>query len=996
MNPIEYLSFADPELAVAVETALKKKFRVRGSEFKIQDLKSELEMLAEDAVWGLSQETSLGKAIAMGYVELIGEADQEQIREYRRLVCEAGENNGPTLGRIMATYLVPVVKNRCIEDFMRTIDIMLTKGIYTLKPALECLSSLSDTRDFKSVPGYLGLLRDAFSHELSYNQSLHLSHIIPKAVLSLSPPKRCWQVGQFRRIIRADFQLADPFLDGMAKGLHLLSKNALPRFVTLGLEKFSHNESLGTKFLSLVSELGVDAYTGMVVTVSLSQVRQQLNRYLRARIGVPISVRSLSTIRGRLSAAENAPWVCSDGKFIYLPDEIDWSDLKEENMNFYKCLTKLESAYYEFDTFDFDFEKATERAQQSLNHSSIFLSGNPSPAFLSVNPSPAFLSVNPSPSFLSGNPSPVFLSVNPSPPFLKGAGGISACEGNPPRPPFKKGGGNTTHLSDMERFFLLFPEPELASDLFTIFEHGRIRLMLLRFYPGIIRQSFPVLRREAMRIFEKNKSRDALSVLYARIGLGISTQKFPNIDDDIKQYVEIIAELSEKRFEEDQAVETCAELIFRTYHDAEMLCIETGSEGRLRTPFSRKLRPDLYFSTFRNIERIAETINIRLGEKGVTSYKSDIRKHLIENDGDISPEDIREIILHPQGKTSEPENTEHQTDFSWLDLSEILGKTEVSVNSGNDGQGPVSWYREWDCELGDYLNDHVRVCDRFMATASYEGKADFYQQTMARHRGLVRKIRHAFELLKPAELTILRQWIEGDEFDYRALLDFAMDKKAGITPSERLYIKRLKQQRDVAVLLLTDISRSTSNEVSPSSPVLPGGEEGVSVLDVEKQAIVLFCEALEVVGDAFAIAGFSGTGRLGVDYFRIKDFDETMDDTVRQRIDAMSPQRSTRMGAAIRHAVSQLEKICAKVRLLIILGDGFPNDTGYKREYAIEDTRRAIFEARSVNIYARAITVNLAGDSRLDDLYGSLHHNVISDVRELPDKLLRIYSALTR
>jgi nitric oxide reductase activation protein len=150
------------------------------------------------------------------------------------------------------------------------------------------------------------------------------------------------------------------------------------------------------------------------------------------------------------------------------------------------------------------------------------------------------------------------------------------------------------------------------------------------------------------------------------------------------------------------------------------------------------------------------------------------------------------------------------------------------------------------------------------------------------------------------------------------------------------------------------------------------------------------------VGDTFAIAGFSGTGRLGVDYFRIKDFDENMDDDIRQRINGMAPQRSTRMGAAIRHATCQLEKVSARVRLLIIMGDGFPNDVDYKQDYAIEDTRKAIFEAHSKNIYAHAITVYFAGDSKLDDLYGDVHHNVISDVRELPDKLLRIYSGLTR
>jgi len=184
------------------------------------------------------------------------------------------------------------------------------------------------------------------------------------------------------------------------------------------------------------------------------------------------------------------------------------------------------------------------------------------------------------------------------------------------------------------------------------------------------------------------------------------------------------------------------------------------------------------------------------------------------------------------------------------------------------------------------------------------GENDFYEQTLKRHQGLVRRIRYAFELLKPEELTILRQWTEGDEFDYRALLDFVMDKRAGIMPSDRLYIKRIKQQRDVAVLLLADISRSTANLVPPPAggmknvaSAFPTEEGGQSVLDIEKEAIVLFCEALSLVEDAFAIAGFSGTGRLGVDYFKVKGFEDILDHAVKERISTLSPQRSTRMGA---------------------------------------------------------------------------------------------------
>jgi len=133
-----------------------------------------------------------------------------------------------------------------------------------------------------------------------------------------------------------------------------------------------------------------------------------------------------------------------------------------------------------------------------------------------------------------------------------------------------------------------------------------------------------------------------------------------------------------------------------------------------------------------------------------------------------------------------------------------------------------------------------------------------------------------------------------------------------------------------------------------------------------------------------------------VDYFKIKDFDEDMTASVHRRISAMAPQRSTRMGAAIRHGAGKFDFVSSKVRLMIILSDGFPNDVDYKQDYAIKDTRKAISEVYSKNIYVHSITVNLAKYSKLDDLYGDVNHSVISDVRELPDKLLRIYSGLTR
>ena len=233
--------------------------------------------------------------------------------------------------------------------------------------------------------------------------------------------------------------------------------------------------------------------------------------------------------------------------------------------------------------------------------------------------------------------------------------------------------------------------------------------------------------------------------------------------------------------------------------------------------------------------------------------------------------------------------------------------------------------------LGDYLQDPVHLREK----APAEDGGDFYDGVLRRHQNLVRRTRAAFERLRPEGLRRLRRWRDGDEFDYRELIEACVDRRSGAVPSDRLFLKRVKDRRDVAVLLLTDLSRSTAS-------LVPGTD--ASVLDIEKQAIVVLCEALAVLGDDFAAAGFSGSGRRGVEYVRIKEFGEPLSSAVRGRIGALRPQRNTRMGAAIRHAADQLARASARVRLLILLSDGFPNDSGYKGAYAVADTRQALAE----------------------------------------------------
>jgi nitric oxide reductase NorD protein len=914
-DAIKKLSIADPETGLLVKNGLKAKKK----SFLTGD---DTERLVEKTIWGLSVETSFGKAIAQGWVDLAAVAESEKIRQYCKIVGDAGEK-GPTIGKIMATHLVPILihgDKGLLGNFMKTIGIILQKGEYILPPTLETLSSIIGPKKNQTANAYLDLLHAAFSLDLSYNQCRHFAQLLSKSVISFSPLKRTFQIRQAEKIIKTDILLVEPFLYGMEKGLYLLLEDALENFVSQGLIKFGGKSRLGKSFLSLDSKLGIDYFHDLQQTIPFSQVQKQLNRYLHARTGRSISVQPISNLPKGIYKTENKkPLVISNGKYIYLPDEIGIFPEKKENLKLYKTLTRLESGHYELNTYNFDIEKVFDNCRMAY---------------------------------------PIT--------------------------------GEDKNISDMERFFSLFTLPELASDLFTIFEHGRIRIYFKKYYPGIIRSVYPLLEKEAENILREEKTSETLLSLYMRIAIGITHTR---TKENKSKYYDKLTNIFRKKTKKHNYVETRAELVLETYNEIEDLIkkeTDFSKDGDqylpLKTPFGRRLHPEPVFQTFREYDHRAENIKAGIEKKGFKIYKSDIRQLLREQNGNVSPDDIKKIILDTRRKYN-PNNIEQKDilkGLSDLDMTSIPDIKDTMVTPENTVEGLDFRYREWDCNIEDYLQDHTRVVERKITGS----KNDYYSSVLENHKGLVRRIRYSFELLKPEDLAILRRWRDGDEFDYRALLDFALDKKAGITPSDRLYIKRLKKNRDVSVILLVDLSRSTSNIVS--------GSETKTILDVEKEAIVLLCEALQVVGDSFLIAGFSGNGRMGVDYFIIKEFTENMNDEVKQRISGMAPQRRTRMGAAIRHSTNRMEKSSSKVRLMILLGDGFPNDTGYKNDYAIEDTRRAISEARSKNIFVHGITVNLTGGSKLDDLYGNIHHNLISDVRDLPDKLLKIYGSLTR
>jgi len=624
-DPLKQLAIADPDLAANVKTLLDH------------------------------AEISFGREVALGYAGLSGEADAQMIARYRDLVREFGRK-GPTMGRIMATHLVPVCKhgdNRLLEHFLHTFEVMQSKGSYTLNDPLEALSELLNFQDLESASAYMKLLADIFAGELSYVQCQHFAHILPRAVLDFAPLRRIWQIKQLRRVVKTDVRLTDPFLDGLEKGLYLLTKEALNRFVSLGLDKLKRSRKSAAKFLSLESKLGADTFAQMQVVVPFSHVQAQLNRYVRARTGLAISVRPLSDLpEAFLQADRQRALACSDGKFIYLPAEISTFPSKEENINLFKCLTRLEAGLYECNTFDFDLEKALERCQKILDF-----------GFWNAD----FNGLNIESNLIQNLKSKI---------------------------------QNQANLSDLDRFFDLFPVPELAADLFTVFEHGRLKIMLGKLYPGLVRQTLPLLRREALRMLNPATPMGLVALLYLWIALEIDVPKKLDVEKALLDHAAKISARFEEAIAVDETVETCAEMVAAGYKDLERLLQQTAPGKRLKecyesmpTPFGRRLRPDLFFSTYRHFEQIAAKLKDQLKDKELRVYKSDIRRHLIAANGSISRKDIQAMILSPKAdQEAGAQNVQQTVDLSWLDLSKISGRRDPVSVVGDDVTGPVFWY----------------------------------------------------------------------------------------------------------------------------------------------------------------------------------------------------------------------------------------------------------------------------------------------------------------
>lgn len=338
----------------------------------------------------------------------------------------------------------------------------------------------------------------------------------------------------------------------------------------------------------------------------------------------------------------------------------------------------------------------------------------------------------------------------------------------------------------------------------------------------------------------------------------------------------------------------------------------------------------------------------------------------------------------------------------------------------NEQPGPASdlafRYDEWDCVIEDYRR---RWCTLY-EMRDLEEAPEYVEKTIKELRSVGRNVRRQLNNLKPELLRKVKGVVDGEELDMEKTVELMVDKRAGLSPEERIYVQRLRKDRDVSALFLLDMSASTDDRIPPpegeAAHVAPswdaddflhdhyGADSEVDdrkrIIDLEKEAVILMADALEELGDSYSVCGFSGYGKDRVDFYLCKDFTEPYNIRAKGRIGGIKPCRSTRMGPAIRHATRRLVATESRIKAMIIISDGYPQDFDYgkdrnSKDYGIKDTTKALAEARQQGVQPFCLTVDPSGHDYLREMCPDHQYMVIQDINQLPDELSKVYRSLT-
>ena len=504
-----------------------------------------------------------------------------------------------------------------------------------------------------------------------------------------------------------------------------------------------------------------------------------------------------------------------------------------------------------------------------------------------------------------------------------------------------------------------FPNPTLAARLFTTLENGRIDYLLRQAYRGIRRD----LNFVRARLIDNRPPVTSLPM----------DQLLYELLFQITLCGDVIDPVARRAYGE----------VIREFHQIIGQCLHQENANVADTVIATK-----------RVYALLQSPRTEENAEDESDEKQDSEQENTDESQENSGQDQQQSKAVEQSPQQNPfnqwsEETEEILSEDTDMLSEMLQaeRPEQDLQEGDQ----AFFYDEWDRELGDYRAKWCRVIQR----ENRKGMRDFVEQVRARYSGAISSIKHQFQMLRPESLRKIKGELDGEEFDLQAVIDRHVDLRTNGRPSDRIYVRRIRRERDVAVSFLLDMSSSTARTIT-RHPNQPYTRPGQKIIDIEKQGLVLMSEALEAVGDAYSISGFTSEGRRNVKYFTVKNFGDKYSPEVERRIGGITYHNNTRLGAAIRHCAAQLEKQSARTKLLIILSDGRPYDHDYgDSRYAREDTKMALRQAKTKNITPFCITIDRDSETELKDLYGEVGYTIIDDVMGLPERLPGIYRRLT-
>ncbi len=318
----------------------------------------------------------------------------------------------------------------------------------------------------------------------------------------------------------------------------------------------------------------------------------------------------------------------------------------------------------------------------------------------------------------------------------------------------------------------------------------------------------------------------------------------------------------------------------------------------------------------------------------------------------------------------------------------------VSYNQ-SEGVEPMSepyHYDEWDYQVQLLRPQWTTVVERRQC----RGDAEDMEDILEKHKPIANRIRRLVDALQPRGIVRRRGYEDGEELDIDASVRAMIDIRRGIMPDPRVNIRIKRHLRNLSVILLMDLSQSTNDRVGGLNEKDDGYLEQPRILDLTREATGLMTWAVDSIGDNFAVHGFASDGRHDVQYYRFKDFDESYSDEVKSRLAGMTGGMSTRMGAALRHAGYHLGRQASRRRLVLLITDGAPADIDERDpQYLRRDTRHAVEELAARGIHSYCLTLDADADSYVSRIFGTNNYSIVDNIERLPERLPRVFSALT-